>query len=149
MFNKIMVATDLSERSMQALRFAVDLALKYDAEIMLLHVISDFMSKEEMVMLRVSVHNFEDIQKQLAISAKEIMETELQRIGASGIKHKLVLREGNPFKEIIHTSEEIGADLLVITTNGRTGINEKLMGSTAEHIVRHCKVPMLIVRTDS
>ena len=143
-----MVATDLSERSLKALRYAADIALKYEAEITLLHVVEEFLNKEEMVMLRVSVSDFKEMQKQMAVAAKEIMEDELDRIGAKGVKHKLILREGKPEKEITSTAEELDMDLLVITTNGRSNIEEKLLGSTAEHIVRYSKVPVLTVRTE-
>ncbi|MBD3233500.1 MAG: hypothetical protein GF315_07220 [candidate division Zixibacteria bacterium] len=145
MFNKIMFATDLSDRSLKALRYAVDLAKSYDAEITMLHVVSEFMNKDEMVMLRVSPQHFREAQKQIAVSAKEIMEEELKRIGATKVKHKLILREGKPSREIINTANELEMDLLVITTLGRTGIDEKLVGSTAEHIVRYCKIPVLTV----
>jgi len=148
MFNKIMVATDLSDKSLEALRYAVDIAKKYDAEITLLHVVEEFLNKEEMRMLRVSVNNVKEVQKQRAVAAKEILEDELERVGAKGINHKLLLREGKPYKEITDTAEELGMDLLVITTAGRTNIEELLLGSTAEQIVHYSNVPVLTVRVD-
>ncbi|MBD3169674.1 MAG: hypothetical protein GF307_09350 [candidate division Zixibacteria bacterium] len=149
MFNKIMVPTDLSNRSLEALKYAVDLANKYNAKITLLHVVERFLNKEEMVMLRVSASDFEEMQKQMALSAKEIMEDALKRIGAPDVEHKLLLREGSkPHRVIMKTAQEEGMDLIVITTNGRTGLDEDLLGSNAERIVRHCRVPVLTIRVD-
>ncbi len=147
MFKKIMVPSDLSIRSLEALKYAVNIARRYDGELTLLHIVEEFMSKEEMVMLRVSPTNFMDAQKQVAIAAKEIMEKNIEQIGASDVKHNIILRQGKPYKEIIKTAQELEMDLLVITTNGRTGINEKILGSTAEHIIRYCNIPVLTIRT--
>lgn len=143
-----MVATDLSERSLEALRYAVDIAKKYGARITLLHVVDQFLNKEEMVMLRVSAQSIEEMQKNIALAAKEIMEEALNRIGATAVEHELILRQGKPDREIVKAAYDLGMDLLVITTNGRSTIDEKLMGSNAEHIVHYSKVPVLTIRVE-
>jgi nucleotide-binding universal stress UspA family protein len=146
MFKKIMCPVDLSENSLIALKVAGDLARTFDGELFVLHVREEFMTKEEMRMLRVSPEHFLEIEKDIATKCKEIMNEELERCQAQDVPHELLLREGRPFKEIISTAEELGVELIVITTNGRTGVGEKLLGSTAEHIVRHSKVPVLTIR---
>ncbi|UCF78308.1 MAG: universal stress protein [Candidatus Eiseniibacteriota bacterium] len=148
MFKKIMCPVDLSENSLVALKVAADLARTFGAELLVLHVREEFMTKEEMTMLRVSPEHFLEVEKNIATSSKEIMADELKRTGALDLPHQLLLRQGKPFKEIISTAEELGTELIVITTNGRTGVGEKLLGSTAEHIVRHSRVPVLTIRID-
>ena len=49
-------------------------------------------------------------------------------------------------KKIIDLAEKLGADLIVISTHGNTGIKHVLMGSTAERVVRHARCPVLVVR---
>jgi len=53
--------------------------------------------------------------------------------------------EGHPTEDIIKTAETWEADLIVLGTHGRTGLRHLLMGSIAEHIVRHSKIPVMIV----
>lgn len=57
------------------------------------------------------------------------------------------LPEGNPQEEIINTAESWDADLLVLGTHSRTGLAHFLVGSIAESVVRHSKVPVLVVPT--
>lgn len=47
---------------------------------------------------------------------------------------------------IVNTAEEKGVDLIVLSTHGHTGLNRLLMGSVAEHVVRHAKCPVYVVR---
>jgi nucleotide-binding universal stress UspA family protein len=58
---------------------------------------------------------------------------------------KMVVR-GVPFVEIIRIAKERSADLIVIGTHGRTGIDHMLFGSTAEKVVRKSSCPVLTVR---
>lgn len=55
------------------------------------------------------------------------------------------VEEGKPYEKILKVATEWSADLIVIGTHGRTGISHLLMGSVAEHVVRHSKTPILIV----
>jgi len=56
-----------------------------------------------------------------------------------------IVPEGHPRDEILACAERWDADLLVIGTHGRTGLLHLVMGSTAEYIVRHSKVPVMVV----
>lgn len=60
-----------------------------------------------------------------------------------------IVPEGHPRVEILACAERWDADLLVIGTHGRTGLLHLVMGSTAEYIVRHSKVPVMVVPTDT
>ena len=55
------------------------------------------------------------------------------------------MQEGHPTEDIIKTAETWGADLLVVGTHGRTGLVHMLMGSVAEYLVRHSKIPVMVV----
>jgi len=52
---------------------------------------------------------------------------------------------GSTADGIIHCAKEFGADLIVIGTHNRHGLERLLMGSVAEHVVRHADVPVLVV----
>ncbi len=55
-------------------------------------------------------------------------------------------RIGKPVKEILDLAEEVGADLILVGTHGRTGLARAMMGSTAEHVMRDAGCPVLVVR---
>lgn len=145
MFNKILCPTDLSKASLQSIARGAQLARLVDAELVLLNVRPEFMSKEEMVMSRVSVYGLQEKAKNLALAAKEIMTEELRRAGGGEIKYELLLREGEPHEEILETAEELGCDLIIITTSGRNHLIEHIKGSDAEQMLSRTHVPMLIL----
>lgn len=61
------------------------------------------------------------------------------------VEHRLLY--GDPISVILGMAQEIGADLIVMGTHGRTGVRRLLMGSVAEAVVRKAPCPVLIVRT--
>lgn len=145
MFRKILVPSDLSEQSMPGVERAVALARLCNAELILLNVRPEFMSKEEMLLLRVSAYDFIKDESNAAIAAKKVLEEELRRAGGSQLQHQILLREGDPQDEILATAEEIGCDLIVITTTGRNGLLEHIHGSDAEQLVKETHVPILVL----
>ncbi len=145
MFKKILVPSDLSEQSMPGVRQAVEWAKLCNAELVMLNVRPEFMSKDEMVLLRVSSYEFLKDERDTAVAAKKILEEELVRAGGGEIKHQVLLREGDPVHEILETAEKTGCDLIVITTTGRTGLLEHLRGSDAEHLVKETEIPILVL----
>lgn len=55
---------------------------------------------------------------------------------------------GVPFNVILNTAEELKADLIIMGTHGRTGLDHVLFGSTAEKVVRKSEIPVLTVRIE-
>lgn len=76
------------------------------------------------------------------------LEEELYRLRSSeaGISVERRLEYGDPEAVILTVAQEIGADLIVMGTHGRTGLRRLLMGSVAEHVVRHANCPVLTIR---
>src|SRR5438105_11382148 len=63
------------------------------------------------------------------------------------VRAERMLGRGDAAAEIIRVARELPADLIVMGTHGRTGIGRLLMGSVAEHVMRHAPCPVLTVRT--
>ena len=63
-----------------------------------------------------------------------------------GVKVESVLLKGSPVEEIIDYAEKNDIDMIVMGTLGLTGVKRLLIGSVAENVVRHSKVPVLVVR---
>jgi nucleotide-binding universal stress UspA family protein len=134
----ILVPTDLSEPSKQAIQTAVALARLCGAKIVLLHVAplpaccsSDAPPNAD-AMLNFAGKSLDEIGQ---LFPPDIAWRKLIRLGT---------RE--PVREILGEALNISADLIVIGTHGYNGIKRFLLGGTAERVVRHAHCPVLVAR---
>jgi nucleotide-binding universal stress UspA family protein len=147
-FSKIVAPTDFSEDSIRALDYTQELARKFGAEIILIHVdqplapvivAPEFGSGFDMgAMSRLA-------EEQRLLAQKELDKT-VNRLREAGLKARSLLRVGAPFLEIINAAQSEGADLIVMGTHGRSGLAHVLMGSVAERVVNKAGCPVLTVR---
>ena len=79
---------------------------------------------------------------------REGAEEELHRLQAPDLDARLERRieEGAPAGQILRTAEEVGCDLIVMGTHGRTGLRRVLMGSVTEEVMRHARCPVLAAK---
>ncbi len=147
-FSKIIAATDFSEDSTLALTFAQELALKFSAEIVLVHVDQPLAP----VMMTPELGPAMDVgaMGRIAEEQRMLAQKELDKIAGKlregGLKVKVQLKVGSPFLEILHTAQIENADLIVLGTHGRTGLAHVLMGSVAERVVQRAPCPVLTIR---
>ncbi len=137
---RIVVPIDFSETSILALPYAAALAEWFGAEIILLHVI------EPLPLPADSGYVPADLQ----IADEDIAKNHLLRLCHEVFKNtvpaRAIVRTGQPFDEITLTAASLGAEMIVLTTHGHTGLTHVLLGSTAERVVRHADCPVLVVR---
>lgn len=139
----ILFPTDFSQGARAAMDHAVSLARDYNAKLVLLYVIQDISIAEWYIPSSLSVTDLvEDMQK----SAWKEMDKWADEVSAKVKEIEKMVVRGVPFVEIIKTAKEKNADLIVIGTHGRTGIDHMLFGSTAEKVVRKATCPVLTVR---
>ena len=141
--NPILFPTDFSQGARAAMDHAISLARDYNARLILLYVIQDISIAEWYIPSSLSVADLvDDMQK----SAWKEMDKWAEEVSTK-VKNveKMVVR-GEPFAEIIKTARDKNADMIVIGTHGRTGIDHMLFGSTAEKVVRKAACPVLTVR---
>jgi universal stress protein A len=138
-FKNILVPTDFSKISHKALEYAVAIAKQFGARITMLHVIEPLPYPVDLTYVPMGEgFPIQPIEEDLNALAKRLVEPQL-------LKEALV-RVGSAFEEITNVARDCAADLIVITTHGRTGIRHVVMGSTAERVVRHAPCPVLVVR---
>lgn len=140
---KILVPTDFSVGAESALAWATKLARAFSAEVVLLHVVDLSIAAlaglpASMAMVPAAGELLEQI--------REETKQEMSRLAARFPGARTVVREGMPRSAIIDVAKEIGADMIVMGTHGRTGLGHVFFGSVAEHVVRHSHVPVLTVR---
>ena len=130
---RVLVPIDFSVCSMWALRYAEEMARRFGAEIVLVHVDQSLVLGSELAETRQA-------------AARNELEGLVAFFGERDIPARSVLRSGGPVEEIMATAEAEHVDLIVMGTHGRTGLTHVLMGSVAESVVRQSSCPVLTVR---
>ncbi len=147
-FSKIIAATDFSEDSVRALQFAEELARKFGAETIVLHVDQPLAP----VMLTpefgpgLDAGAMSRIAEEQRLLAQRELDQIVGRLRDGGLKARSLLRVGAPFVEIISAAQSEGADLIVMGTHGRTGLAHILLGSVAERVVQKAPCAVLTIR---
>ncbi len=140
---RILFPTDFSEGAANALRYAVDLAKRYNANLHILHVLYDFTKATGSHIPHISA---DEMYKEMNKWAQdEIDRCCLEETGELGSVKKSVI-EGVPYEEIIKFAEKDKSDMIVIGTYGRSGLERFIFGSTAERVVRRAPCAVLTVR---
>jgi nucleotide-binding universal stress UspA family protein len=145
-FTKVLMATDFSECSRAALEFAWKLTRVYDAAIEVLHVTSRAWNFPE----DLSVGIPDDHQNWFELLRREAEAEQKKFVGAAvtaGVQvNGTVVEAGSPAHTILDYAERSGADVIALGTHGRSGVARLMLGSVAEAVVHHAKVPVLTVR---
>ena len=135
---RILVATDFSSQPKKALDWGRYLAEHFPAKLVSLHVIEIFKLAD--VEYRISGS---DPLGQLREQSQSSM-AELKRSMPDSETHIL---EGSPRPLIVEFALESDCQMFVMGTQGRSGLAQLFLGSVAEYVVRHSKVPVLTIRT--
>ncbi len=138
MLRKILAAYDSSDASEDAFRFALDLAQKYEAELIVLSVArppEPAESVETEAVLESATKFYEKHFAQLKeLSAK------------AGVATRFEVRVGHPAEAIIHMAHEESADLIVMGHRGKSFIKRWLLGSISKRVVSYAHCAVTIVR---
>ncbi|MDN3511522.1 MAG: universal stress protein [Candidatus Jettenia sp.] len=142
---KILCPVDHSECSYLALKYAISLALKDEAKLYLMHVIDSRFYDTE-------IYKFSPYNKPEEIDVAKIRANLIKSLpeGTTDVLEiETIIVKGVPFYEITNAAKELGVDIIVMGTHGRTGISHVMMGSVAEKVVRKAPCPVLMVRMPS
>ena len=138
MYSTILVPTDGSAGADAALEEAIDLAAAFDATVHSLYVADTSAAQPETGYVDI-VESFERIGEETTTEAVDQAER-------AGVEAVGAVRTGLPHRTILDYAEEAGADLIVMGTHGRTGLERYLLGSVTEKVVRTADAPVLTIR---
>jgi universal stress protein A len=142
---KIIAPTDLSKLSGAALHYAMELAVAQGAEVIVYNVITEdsewFDKDDELNPVRALVPKQ---RQRLAEFVKESGAEFLDKI-----KVCQVVETGVPYKKIVRKAEDEKADMIVMSTHGRTGLQQMMLGSVTAKVVARATCPVLSIRPKS
>ena len=138
---RILVPIDFSDCAKKALRYAIPLAKEHEAAITLLYVVPPDYAVGEYGGI-----DYASLQTETHATA----EFELAALAVDEVRGQVpadpLVHSGSPAFEIIEAANALPADVIVISTHGRTGMKPVLLGSVTENVVRHAPCPVLVVR---
>ncbi len=151
-FKKILYATDLSENSAYAFRYAVNSAQNHGAKIHILHVLEEINSA-------LLLHYFDkaEIQTFRAAGKEKVMARIQERLDIICEKEfqdapecrdlvaSTEIVEGDPASEILRKADELGVDLVVMGSHGKGLLAHAFLGSVAEKVLQRIKIPVLTI----
>lgn len=136
---RVLLATDGSEYSVTAAKYLRRLPLGPDVEIFVLHALKEYLIPD-------SIDPARDFIKAGKKGAQALVEEFRKGFVDAGVKAHALVRDGEPWREIIECAEEVKADLVVMGHRGMTGIESFLMGSVANQVLRHGHFSVMVVR---
>lgn len=139
---RILVPVDFSEHSQRALAHAKEIAGLFGARLDVLHVI------EEVALPDAYGYQLIPIALgQVQARSREVLERLLQQAPGPEVPASIEVRPGYPALTIADYAAETGADLIVLSSHGRTGLRRLLIGSVAEQVLRLAPCPVFVVKS--
>lgn len=140
---KVLIAMDYDETSIKVAEIGFSMAQTMNAETILLHVISEqpvyYSSYTYMRELQV------DVMGDLKVATQQFLDKAKKRLGGESIK--TVLKEGEVADMILKTAEEMNVDLIVMGSHSRKWLENIILGSEAQDVLKDTTIPLYIIPT--
>ncbi len=144
-YKNILVPTDFSDNSIQALEFACNVARQNKSNLHVMHVIEpahqNYRSEDDFYQTRYNQSRLLD--------AEEEMRRFISKISLQGINIVEALHSGKPHEQIIQYSHQENIDLIVIASHGWTGLSHLITGNVANKVMRYADVPTICIKANN
>ena len=142
MFRMILVAIDGSKPADRALETAIEEARVWNAEVHVIYVIeSGLFSSLPMD------NTLEIIYSVLQKEGEEILESAREKADAAGVPVTTHLRQGHAGSQIVSLAEDLGVDLIILGSHGKSGVDRLFLGSVTDYVVRNSSITTTVVRS--
>jgi nucleotide-binding universal stress UspA family protein len=142
-FTKILCPTDFSEPSYEGLKWGVEIASHFGAELCMVHVVLAVPPLPPDPNFAFEVPEYE---RALHADAERKLRAVITQRIPNGVSARAIIGHGDAGSEIVRIAEELGVDLIVIATHGLTGWRHLVFGSVAEKVVRLANCAVLTIR---
>lgn len=141
MFDRLLFPTDGGEGAEAVFDHVLDLARSHGATVYVLYVADT--SRDSAT--RVGGEVIDVLERQ----GEDVVEAAAERAREAAVDAETEVLQGQPYETIVGYAETVDADLIAMPTQGRTGLERLLLGSTTERVVRQSEVPVLTLRPDA
>lgn len=137
----ILVPTDFGEASECAVEYALELAKVLGSEIVLMHAFEiPAVGFPDGALVATA-----DMTNRVLEGAQVGLDRHMANYENRGVPIRSVIKQGDAWRSVVATAEELGADMIIMGTHGRRGLPRALLGSVAEKVVRTAHCPVLTV----
>lgn len=143
-FKNILVPTDFSMNSVQALQFGQYFAKQSRAYLHVLHIMSPLMKRYTD---RAGDEFYRSEQSKL-LDAEEELRRFINKVSFSSVEVVEAIRTGKPFEQIMSYAKDNQIDLIVIASHGWTGLSHLITGSVADKVLRNSDIPTICVKSN-
>lgn len=154
--NTILFPTDLGEQTRPVFRMAVSQARRYDARILMVHVVpplgssalsivDSYLSREDAD--RLHQEGMKNLMEEMKEQLKRFKEEEIEayNINRVPVTEMIVVSGSYPSHEILRVAQEHGADMIVMGKSTHGFFHTDVMGTTARRVSRYSEIPVLLV----
>jgi len=153
---KILYATDFSHNSSYAFLYAIDMAQKWDAQIIILHAIEpippQIMARLEMydnqgVLSRARINGRNEDIELIKNRVKEFCKKRGAQFGSACVERisKIVVSFGHPVDEILKTADQEGCDVIVLGNHGKGFLSHAFLGSVSGGVLHRTRKPVFVI----
>lgn len=151
--NRVLIALDYNPTAQKVAEFGFSMAKSMDAEVILLHVMTDpefyYTAGYSPIMGFTGEMDMGPVQmdsvERLKMASLQYLEKSKQHLGNDAIR--TMVKEGDFADSILETAKEVHANIIVLGSHSRKWLENVLMGSVTEKVMRHTSIPLLIVPT--
>ena len=143
MYRRAVVPLDGSPVAETILPFILEIAGPLDMEVVLLRVVQPTLP----VVIEGSRHVVVEDVEARRLDALEYLAPLAVELRGKAVRVQTSVRRGEPVEEILAEARETGADLIAMSTHGRSGLGRLVFGSVAEAVLRQADVPVFLMRT--
>jgi len=148
---KVLIALDYNPTAQKIAETGYAFAKSMNAHIILLHVVADYTYYSSLDYSPImGFDNFSnlgaiqtDVVLELQNSAHQFLEKSKTHLGDTSIE--TLVKDGDTGDAIIEAADNLKADVIVLGSHSRRGLDKILMGSVAEKVLRHSKIPLFII----
>ena len=147
MYQRIMVATDGSPLSQKAVDSALALAVAFKSQLTAVSVVQAYSYDYFEGAYPLSKEDVKTVESYWVDKAQKLLDAAIVQAAAQGVQVKTQVLTANDVADALVTAAHaLDADLLVMASHGRRGVDRLLHGSETQEVLNHCKVPVLVLR---
>lgn len=144
LFQRMLVPTDGSEPSLQAVQMALRIIELCPAcNLTVLYVVDRLVLSE---LVRFSKRSEKEVEAELEEQGRRYLELARKDAERQRVAAQCHIRRGDPFEEIIGEAHDLNADLIVMGHTGRRGTNRVLIGSVTQRVLDYAQCPVLVMK---